>query len=70
MRQFNKKVIIFDGACNLCSSAISFVRKRDRNRKFTFLPFQTEKLKEYLGNKENAIPPDKSVILINNTIEL
>ena len=38
----DKKIILFDGLCHLCDSAITFVMKRDKRDVFGFAPLQTE----------------------------
>ncbi len=63
MGQNNKKVIIFDGSCTLCSSAISFIQKRDKEKRFLFIPCQSKKAGEFLENKKYGIPLNKSVFL-------
>ena len=41
MEEKGFKVILFDEICNLCDSTVSFVKKRDRNGKFRFIPLQS-----------------------------
>lgn len=31
-----KKVVLFDGVCNLCSSSVQFILKRDKKQQFLF----------------------------------
>ena len=38
----NKKVILFDGVCNLCDSAVQFVIKHDKKDVFRFVALQSE----------------------------
>lgn len=38
----NKTVILFDGVCNLCNSAINFVIDNDKNNNFHFASLQSE----------------------------
>ena len=38
-----KKIILFDGVCNLCNSAVAFLIKRDRRDVFRFAPLQTQR---------------------------
>ena len=35
-------VILFDGICNFCNSAVNFVIKRDKKRNIFFAPLQSE----------------------------
>ncbi len=37
----NKKIILFDGVCNLCNRAIQFVIKNDRKDQFRFASLQS-----------------------------
>ena len=37
-----KKIILFDGVCNLCNSAIQDIIKRDKKDVFRFAPLQSE----------------------------
>ncbi|UPT72372.1 MAG: DCC1-like thiol-disulfide oxidoreductase family protein [Flavobacterium sp. JAD_PAG50586_2] len=38
----DKKIILFDGVCNLCDSAVKFVIKRDKKDIFRFVPLQSD----------------------------
>lgn len=38
----NKKIILFDGVCNLCNGFIQFVIKRDKNDSFRYASLQSE----------------------------
>lgn len=37
----NKKIILFDGVCNLCSTAVQFVIKNDKKDLFRFVALQS-----------------------------
>lgn len=41
MLEYNR-VIIFDGACNLCNASVNYVIKHDPERLFSFAPLQSE----------------------------
>lgn len=48
----NKKIILFDGVCNLCESSVQFIIKHDRKDIFRFASLQSEigqQIKEYIG---------------------
>ncbi|MCE4049662.1 MULTISPECIES: thiol-disulfide oxidoreductase DCC family protein [Bacillaceae] len=60
-----KAVILFDGVCNLCNSAVQFIIKRDPAAYFTFAPLQEEKGKELLTPFKKDLTIN-SVILIEN----
>ena len=36
----DKKLILFDGVCNLCNSSINFVIRHDKKNQFLFAPLQ------------------------------
>ncbi|REG97914.1 thiol-disulfide oxidoreductase DCC family protein [Flavobacterium aquicola] len=38
----DKKIILFDGVCNLCNSAVQFVIQHDRKDVFRFVALQSE----------------------------
>jgi len=37
----NKKLILFDGVCNLCNASVLFIIKRDKKAIFMFAPLQS-----------------------------
>jgi len=48
----NKKIILFDGVCNLCNSSINYVIERDKKDVFRFVSLQSElgkTIQEYIG---------------------
>ena len=44
----NKKVILFDGVCNLCNQSVLKIIKYDKRNTFLFTALQSEKGKEIL----------------------
>ncbi len=38
----NKKIILFDGVCNLCNASVQFILKHDRKDIFRFASLQSE----------------------------
>ncbi|WP_142786455.1 thiol-disulfide oxidoreductase DCC family protein [Changchengzhania lutea] len=38
----DKKLILFDGVCNLCNSAVQYIIKYDKANLFLFAPLQSE----------------------------
>ena len=38
----NKRIILFDGVCNLCNGGVQFVLKKDKNNIFNFSSLQSE----------------------------
>lgn len=63
-----KKIILFDGVCNLCNGAIQFIIKRDTHNLFLFTPLQSETGKKLL--EERRIDPKNmdSIILIEPNV--
>ncbi len=45
----NKKVILFDGVCNLCNQSVLKIIKYDKRNTFLFTALQSEKGKEILN---------------------
>ncbi len=64
--QVTRPVILFDGVCNLCSSSVQFIIKRDRKNLFRFASLQSEFGQQVL--KEHHLPANElnSFILLNN----
>jgi len=62
----DKNIILFDGVCNLCNNAITFIIQRDPKDRFMYAPLQSE-AGAFLLKKHN-IDPEKtdSIILIKN----
>lgn len=48
----DKKIILFDGVCNLCDATVQFIIKHDRKDVFRFLPLQSDlgrEITDYIG---------------------
>lgn len=48
----NKKIILFDGVCNLCESSVQFIIKHDNKDVFRFASLQSEigqQIMKYIG---------------------
>lgn len=48
----DKKIILFDGVCNLCNSSVQYVIQRDKKDEFRFVALQSElgqKIIKYIG---------------------
>ncbi len=64
-----ENIILFDGVCNLCNTAINFVIDRDRKKVFKFSSFQSTFGQGYL--KDNQLPLDEFEYMVyveNNKI--
>lgn len=51
----NKKIIFFDGVCNLCNGFIDFTIKRNKNKDIYYCSLQSQKAKEILAHKNIVI---------------
>lgn len=59
----DKKIVLFDGVCNLCDSAVQFVIKNDKKDVFRFVSLQSDlgqEIIKYLGIDSEKI---NSIIL-------
>ena len=61
-------IILFDGVCNLCNSAVRFVIRHDQNEIFKFASLQSELGKKYLNKFQLSEIELSSFILIENKI--
>lgn len=44
----NKKIVLFDGVCNLCSSSVQFIIAHDKKNQFLFGSLQGDAGQQYL----------------------
>lgn len=60
----NKKIILFDGVCNLCNNAVTFIIERDKKDIFRFASLQSEIGKKLIA--ERGLDPNEldSIVLI------
>lgn len=59
-----RRVVLFDGVCNLCSSAVQFIIERDKNSKFKFASLQSEYGQEQLKKHQLLDKNIDSVVLV------
>ncbi|MBU2902568.1 thiol-disulfide oxidoreductase DCC family protein [Maribacter dokdonensis] len=64
----SKKIILFDGVCNLCNNSVQFVIKRDVNDVFQFAALQSETGKRLLTERNIDTQEVDSIILIEPNI--
>lgn len=64
--QTEKRIILFDGVCNLCNNAVQFVIKHDPSNKFMFASLQSSKGQSLL--EQYSLPQQgfDSFVLIQN----
>lgn len=60
----NKKIILFDGVCNLCNSLVTFIIKRDKKDLFRYAAIQSDIGMEHIQKHSIDISKADSVILI------
>lgn len=60
-----KKLILFDGVCNLCNSSVTKVIKNDTKNEFVFASLQSEIGEEIIKYLEIDISKIDSIILFN-----
>ncbi|WP_281540309.1 thiol-disulfide oxidoreductase DCC family protein [Maribacter aestuarii] len=60
-----KKIVLFDGVCNLCNDAIQFVIKRDKEDKFRFAALQSEIGQNLVAERGIDTSKVDSIILID-----
>ncbi|MDX1761488.1 MAG: thiol-disulfide oxidoreductase DCC family protein [Christiangramia sp.] len=60
----NKKIILFDGVCNLCDGAIQFIIKHDKKDVFRYASLQSDLGKQLVS--ERGLNPEEidSIMLI------
>ncbi len=61
-----KKIILFDGVCNLCTGTVQFVIKRDKKNQFLFGSLQSKAGQEYLKKFNLPVNVFNSFLLIEN----
>lgn len=61
-----QSIILFDGVCNLCNSAVNFVIKRDKKNLFQFAPLQSETAYVLLATYKMHTQEMKSFIFIEH----
>jgi predicted DCC family thiol-disulfide oxidoreductase YuxK len=59
-----KKIILFDGVCNLCNGAVQWIIRRDREDVFRFASLQSEAGRELTRSRQIDTDKVDSIILI------
>lgn len=57
-------VVLFDGVCNLCSSSVQFILKRDPSGKFRFASLQSDVGRQFLSKAGLSTSVLHTLILI------
>lgn len=63
-----KKIILFDGVCNLCNSSVQFVIKRDKKDVFRFASLQSEVGQRMLKERSIDSSQTDSIVLIEPNV--
>ncbi len=61
----DKKIILFDGVCNLCNGAVNFVIKCDKKDLFRFAALQSEVGEKLVAERNIDTSKIDSIILID-----
>ena len=57
-----RKIIFFDGYCNLCNGFVNFIIRLDKKNKIFFAPLNGKKAEQILSKKEiNSVLPDSVI---------
>jgi predicted DCC family thiol-disulfide oxidoreductase YuxK len=62
----DKPIVLFDGVCNLCNSAVKFVIRQDKKNSFLFASLQSEMGQQLLSQYNFPLDELNSFILIEN----
>lgn len=65
MVEEGKKIILFDGVCNLCNGAINFIIKRDKKNVFRYASLQSEIGKKLIAERKIDTTQLDSILLID-----
>ena len=60
----DKKIILFDGVCNLCNSSVLFVIRRDKKDLYRFAALQSDLGKEFVASRGIDTTKTDSIILV------
>ena len=59
-----KKLILFDGVCNLCNNSVQFVIRRDKKNQFLFAPLQGTLGERFVEERGIDTSKTDSIILL------
>ena len=60
-----KKIILYDGVCNVCDGFVQFILKRDKKGVFYFASLQSDIAQQLLGKHQVQIKALSTVVLID-----
>ncbi len=64
MKQPEKRIVFFDGHCNLCSNSVRFIIKRDKKKRFIFASLQSDAAQAHLLQFDPKNKLNDSIILL------
>ena len=64
MTEAQHSIVLFDGVCNLCNSAVQFIIKRDKTDRYRFSALQSEIGKKLSSERNIDTQKIDSIILI------
>ena len=67
-KNLNKKIILFDGVCNLCNSLVNKIIRLDKHDKFLFASLQGKKGKEIIKEFNLQEKNIDSIVLYSNKV--
>lgn len=62
----NRRIILFDGVCNLCNASVQYIIRRDPDMKFKFASLQSEIGMQLLEKYRLSTEKMNSIVLIEN----
>lgn len=58
------EVVLFDGVCNLCNNAVTFIINHDKDDHFRFCPLQNPEAEELMAGRGVDLDKVDSIILL------
>lgn len=62
----NNDIVLFDGECNLCNGAVTFIIGRDPKARFKFAPLQSNAGRALLHTDHKSANLQDTIVLIEN----
>ena len=64
----NRKIVIFDGVCNLCNAAVNHIIERDPESLFRFAPMQSDIAKTLIAQHQGPGFDSETILFIKNGV--
>ncbi|NAS30626.1 DUF393 domain-containing protein [Flavobacteriaceae bacterium R38] len=64
----DKKLILFDGVCNLCNGAVQYIIKKDKKNVFLFAALQSNIGKQFIQERKIDTTKVDSIILVDPNV--